>query len=89
MIHCGMQVLSGDYAGSVSILTRMLDGAMPACPRLSFCVVDVRDVADLHLLAMESPDAAGQRLLAAAPGGVISINARDLRTLLSVSPAPT
>jgi dihydroflavonol-4-reductase len=35
-------------------------------PRASFAVVDVRDVADLHVRAMTAPRAAGQRYLASA-----------------------
>jgi nucleoside-diphosphate-sugar epimerase len=42
----------------------MLDGAMPACPPLYFGVVDVRDVAELHLRAMTDPAARGERFLA-------------------------
>jgi nucleoside-diphosphate-sugar epimerase len=36
---------------------------MPAIPRLGFPFVDVRDVAELHLLAMTDPAAAGQRFI--------------------------
>jgi len=43
-----------------------MDGAVPGCPRLSFGVVDVRDVADLHLRAMTNPAAKGERFLAIA-----------------------
>jgi dihydroflavonol-4-reductase len=43
-----------------------MDGAMPGCPRLSFGIVDVRDVADLHLRAMTNPAARGERFLAVA-----------------------
>jgi dihydroflavonol-4-reductase len=43
-----------------------MDGRMPRCPRLSFGIVDVRDVADLHLRAMIDPAAKGERFLAAA-----------------------
>ena len=39
---------------------------LPGLPRLSFGIVDVRDVADLHLRAMTSPAAKGQRFLAIA-----------------------
>jgi len=46
------------------VVQRMLDGKMPGIPRLSFAIVDVRDTADLHLLAMTSPQAAGQRYIA-------------------------
>jgi dihydroflavonol-4-reductase len=59
-------VLGPDYATSILIVQRMLDGAIPGCPRLHFGVVDVRDVADLHLRAMTQPAAAGERFLAVA-----------------------
>ncbi len=39
---------------------------MPALPRLSFGLVDVRDVADLHIRAMTEPAARGERFLAVA-----------------------
>jgi nucleoside-diphosphate-sugar epimerase len=35
-------------------------------PRLGFSIVDVRDVADLHIRAMIAPEAAGQRFIATA-----------------------
>ena len=41
-----------------------MNGGMPALPKLSFGVVDVRDVADLHLRAMTDPRAKGERFLA-------------------------
>jgi nucleoside-diphosphate-sugar epimerase len=59
-------VLGPDYASSIVLLQRLLDGALPACPRLWFGVVDVRDVADLHLRAMTHPAANGERFLAVA-----------------------
>ena len=37
---------------------------MPGTPRIGFSVVDVRDVADLHILAMTSPEAGGERYIA-------------------------
>lgn len=43
-----------------------MNGAMPGCPRLYFGVVDVRDVADLHIRAMTHPAAKGERFLAVA-----------------------
>jgi nucleoside-diphosphate-sugar epimerase len=50
----------------------LLSGAVPACPRVSFGAVDVRDVADLHLRAMTDPAAKGERFLAVA-GDFISM----------------
>lgn len=55
-----------DYSTSILIVKRLLDGAVPVCPRIGFGVVDVRDVADLHIHAMTSPIAKGQRFLAVA-----------------------
>ena len=59
-------VLGPDYSTSILLVQRLMDGAMPGCPRLSFGVVDVRDVADLHLRAMTNPAAKGERFLAVA-----------------------
>ena len=58
--------LGADISTSIEIVKRMMDGALPALPRITFGVVDVRDVADLHLMAMTHPDAAGERYLAVA-----------------------
>ena len=65
-------VLGPDYATSIFLVQRMLDGAMPGCPRLYFGAVDVRDVADLHIRAMTDPVANGERFLAVA-GDFMSI----------------
>jgi nucleoside-diphosphate-sugar epimerase len=59
-------VLAPDFSSSILLVKRMMDGGMPGCPRLYFGVVDVRDVADLHIRAMTSPAAGGERFLAAA-----------------------
>jgi dihydroflavonol-4-reductase len=59
-------VLGPDYSTSILIVQRMLDGAIPGMPRLYFGVVDVRDVADLHIRAMTNPAAKGERFLAVA-----------------------
>ncbi len=59
-------VLSADYAGSIDLIRRLLDGELPGMPQLSTSLVDVRDVADLHVRAMVDPNAAGQRFLAVA-----------------------
>ena len=59
-------VLGADYATSILIVKRMLAGDVPGVPRITFGVVDVRDVADLHLRAMTDPLARGERFLATA-----------------------
>ena len=57
-------VWSSDYSVSVVIVKKMLDGSMRACPDIGFGVVDVRDVADLHLRALKAPNMAGERFIA-------------------------
>ena len=59
-------VLGPDYSPSIQIVQRLMDGAVPGCPRYSFGIVDARDVADLHLRAMTDPAAKGERFLAIA-----------------------
>jgi nucleoside-diphosphate-sugar epimerase len=56
-------ILSDDRSFSLQTVERLLNG-MPAVPRLGFTLVDVRDVADLHIRAMTDPAAAGERFLA-------------------------
>ena len=65
-------VLGPDYSASIALLRSLLDGAIPACPRLYFGAVDVRDVADLHLRAMTDAAAKNQRFLATA-GDCLSV----------------
>ena len=57
-------VLSTENLGSVQLVSRMLGGKMPGTPNFGFNIVDVRDVAEVHIRAMTSPEAAGQRLIA-------------------------
>jgi nucleoside-diphosphate-sugar epimerase len=57
-------VLADDLSYSLEVIERMLTG-MPGVPNLGFSFVDVRDVADLELLAMTHPEAGGERFIAA------------------------
>jgi nucleoside-diphosphate-sugar epimerase len=57
-------VLTKDNLGSVRIIHGLLHGRPSGLPRLGFWIVDVRDLADLHIRAMTSVRAAGQRFLA-------------------------
>ena len=59
-------VLGPDLSSSVALVKLSLDGALSRAPRVYFNIVDVRDVADLHLRAMTDPAAKGQRFLAVA-----------------------
>lgn len=50
---------------SLQMVERLL-GGLPGVPRIGFSVVDVRDVADLHIRAMTTPAAGGERFIAVA-----------------------
>ncbi|MCR6645465.1 MAG: aldehyde reductase [Terricaulis sp.] len=65
-------VLGPDYSTSILLVQRLLDGSMPGAPRLYFGIVDVRDVAALHLICMTHPAAKDQRFLASA-GAFLSL----------------
>lgn len=57
--------LGPQLSTSLQIVKGLLDGAFPpVLPDMWFGVVDVRDVADLHLRAMTAPAAAGERFIA-------------------------
>lgn len=72
-------VLGPDYSASIELLKTLVAGSLPGCPRLWFGVVDVRDVADLHVRAMTHPQAPGERFLCVA-GDFLSV--RDMALLL-------
>ena len=57
-------LLGPDASTSIALVKRLIDGSMPGTPKVTFGLVDVRDVADLHVRAMTAPEAAGERFLA-------------------------
>ena len=56
--------LSAATLGSLQVIAALLNGSAIAIPRLGLEVVDVRDVAAAHVLAMMAPAAAGERFIA-------------------------
>ncbi|MDB5579363.1 MAG: aldehyde reductase [Bradyrhizobium sp.] len=60
-------VLSADYSASIEFVKRAIDGSVPGFPRLGFSVVDVRDLADLHVRALTRPGLANERFIAGGP----------------------
>ncbi|XP_076453642.1 uncharacterized protein LOC143288872 [Babylonia areolata] len=53
--------LQGTHCTSTLVLQKLLDRLIPALPKLDFPIADVRDVAQAHLRAMTTPEAAGHR----------------------------
>ncbi|MEK3795625.1 aldehyde reductase [Paenibacillus sp. FSL R7-0204] len=59
-------ILGNDYSHSNVIVRQMLEGKLKAVPKIYSDYVDVRDVAELHILAMIRPEASGERLIASS-----------------------
>jgi len=75
-------VLAKDFSHSITMIVRMMNG-LARVPKVNSGFVDVRDVADLHLRAMTSPAAIGQRFLAISGHSLWMIDlARILRRRL-------
>ena len=75
-------VLDAQNLGSVQIIQGLLKGRPGALPRLGFWIVDVRDLADLHIRAMTAAEAAGQRFIAAGEFMWMEEIAKTLRAQL-------
>lgn len=73
---------SADNAGSVDIIARLLTGRPPVVPRFGFSIIDVRDLVDLHIRAVTSPSAAGERFIGAGDFMWLSEIAQTLRSRL-------
>ncbi|GMT05000.1 hypothetical protein PENTCL1PPCAC_27174, partial [Pristionchus entomophagus] len=58
--------LIDEQGSSISIIRQFLQHEMPACPPMQLALVDVRDVAEMHVKAMMSREADGHRFLAAS-----------------------
>ncbi|MEO0882773.1 MAG: aldehyde reductase [Pseudomonadota bacterium] len=58
-------ILSPDYSASADLVRLLMERAMPACPRLGFNLIDVRDVAAAHIAAMTADNARGERFVCA------------------------
>jgi len=78
-------VFGPDYSPSILLVKRLMEGAIPGCPRLYFGIVDVRDVAELHVSAMTHPAAKGERFLAVA-GDFMSV--REIAAVLKARLGP-
>ncbi len=58
--------LGSDYGTSLAVLERILRAKDPALPPICFPIVDVRDVAAMHVAALSRPAAAGKRFIGSA-----------------------
>ena len=60
-------VWSHDFSASIEMVNQLLSGALPGCPDLCFGIVDVRDLADLHVRVLTEPGLDGERFIASGP----------------------
>ncbi len=72
-------VLGKNFSASIDIVKKLIDGSMPGVPRFGWPLVDVRDIADLHIRALRTPEAKGQRFIGAGPFYWMADVARVLR----------
>lgn len=72
-------LLNADQGTSGELIRKLMVRDMPACPEIGFAPVDVRDVATAHRLAMERPEAAGNRYICAGE----HIWVRDMARILA------
>jgi dihydroflavonol-4-reductase len=54
--------LDSHYGSSISVIARLLRGRDPMLPNIGFAMVDVRDVAEAHVRALQRPNTAGARI---------------------------
>ncbi len=82
-IHPGMvfgPLLSDDIDGaSAELLSKMINGKFPALPDAYFTVVDVRDVAKLHVESLRNKKSDNKRIITTSPQG---INIMEISNLL-------
>ena len=82
-------LLDEDPGTSSMLVRRLIDGKLPAVPKLAMSVVDVRDVAALHVDAMTNPAAAGRRCIASEGTYWMSDIGRMLRPVFPDRRIPT
>lgn len=76
--------LDAHYGASIGLVERLLKGRDPMVPGYGFPIVDVRDVAEMHLRALQRPETAGKRYIAAAGSMALVDMARHLKAAYPV-----
>jgi dihydroflavonol-4-reductase len=72
-------VLGRDFSASIEIVKKLMDGSVPGIPRFGFPLVDVRDIADLHMRAMLTAGIAGERFIGVSDFACMADVARVLK----------
>jgi dihydroflavonol-4-reductase len=81
--------LDEHYGSSLGLVERLLKGKDPMMPPFGMPIVDVRDVAEMHLRALQRPETAGRRYIAAAGSMAMVDIGRTLKAAYPTRRIPT
>ncbi len=81
--------LDEHYGSSLGLIERILKGRDPMLPSFGFPLVDVRDVAEMHLRALQRPETTGRRYIAAAGSMAMVDMGRTLKAAYPARRIPT
>ena len=91
-IHPGMvfgPLLSNDIEGiSASLISRMMTGKFPALPDIYFTVVDVRDVATLHVQSLTNKQSDHKRIIVTSHKGIPFLEISEILRELGFNKSP-
>ena len=91
-IHPGMvfgPLLSNDLEGvSASLIIKMITGKFPALPDIYFTVVDVRDIAKLHVQSLRKKESDRKRIIATSPRGIAFLEISKILRELGFKKSP-
>ena len=73
-------ILTNSVGTSVDIVKMLLKGGIPGGFNINFCMVDVRDVAEAHIVAMEKSECNGNRYILASG---TSLNFHEIAQILA------
>jgi dihydroflavonol-4-reductase len=81
--------LDEHYGSSLGLVERVLKGKDPMMPPIGFPLVDVRDVAEMHLRALQRPPTIGRRYIAVAGSMAMVDMGRALKAAYPTRRIPT
>ena len=82
-------LLGNDIEGtSVKLIIRMITGKYPALPNIYFTVVDVRDIAKLHVQALSNPNCDFKRIIATSHKGIQFLEISEILRKLGFNKSP-
>ena len=91
-IHPGMvfgPLLSNDIDGmSVSLIIKLITGKFPALPDIYFTVVDVRDIAKLHVQSLKIQESDNKRIIATSQKGISFLEISSILRELGFKKSP-